>query len=143
MHINESNKPIYVGKGTNRRAWEKRSYSEPYTIKIVDNQLTEEEALELEEFLISEIGIDNLYNVKAKGAPSRKDIVIDYRNIRQEVSKISKRTPREINKFAMKLIDDAIDGNMDAIKYILRNLDFCTFNKIKDLFYSNIERLAQ
>jgi len=70
LHYNSNNKPIYVGKGKGKRAYQKRNYGEPYTVKIVHENISEAQALEFEEFLIEEIGIENLYNKRTKGNPS-------------------------------------------------------------------------
>ena len=67
IHYSQNNKPIYVGKGKGKRAYHPRDYGEPYTVKIVHDNIPEAQALEFEEFLIQEIGIDNLYNKLRKG----------------------------------------------------------------------------
>lgn len=56
--------PFYVGKGKNRRAYEKRRRGEEwkkcsekgYTIKIVEKNLTEKRAYELEKYYIKKFG---------------------------------------------------------------------------------------
>ena len=78
-HYNKDNKPIYIGKGTGDRAYTKRDYGEEYTVKIIDDNLYEETALELESFLIEQIGIDNLYNKIDNGNRGRQFFNIDYK----------------------------------------------------------------
>lgn len=64
---------FYVGKGTKRRAWDKNrgkfwkqkvKVSGGYEVDIPFDNLTEEEALDLEAVLIETYGIDNLVNRK-------------------------------------------------------------------------------
>ena len=77
IHIKD-NQPIYVGKGKNNRAYTKRDYDN-HTVKIIDKNLSEAQALELEEFLIQEIGISKLKNKLTKGYSTSR-IVVDYKN---------------------------------------------------------------
>ena len=67
---------FYIGKGTGRRAWEK-SDRNPYwrhteakhgfQVRILEDNLTEEEALDKEKQLIAEVGLDNLTNIRPGG----------------------------------------------------------------------------
>lgn len=70
VHLRADNmEPFYVGKGSADRAyrknhrskwWERTVNKYGYIIKIVDNDLYEHEAFELEEFLIQELGRKDL-----------------------------------------------------------------------------------
>ena len=119
-HIRD-NKPIYIGKGKGGRAYSKRKYDN-YSVKIVANNLSEETALELEEFLIQEIGIDNLYNIRHKGNVGPNAINIDYRwkPFQEHKLRIAKQSTKEIYRFAEQIIDDACNGNIKAIKIALK-----------------------
>ena len=68
--------PFYIGKGTGRRAWVKSGRSEywnrvvnkyGYEVKLLVENLTEENAYEKEKELIAEVGLDNLTNVLEGG----------------------------------------------------------------------------
>lgn len=137
LHYGKDNKPIYVGKGTNDRAYTKRDYGEPYTVKIVHNNISEKQALEFEEFLIQEIGINNLYNKLKKGAISGKELTVNYYNFPRQIKIMSKRSPKDIRKFLEVVIDDACNGNDIAMKYILKKLPKHILNKIKELIQTN------
>jgi hypothetical protein len=120
IHIKD-NQPIYVGKGKNNRAYTKRDYDN-YNVKIIDKNLSEETALELEEFLIQEIGINNLYNIRHKGNVGPNAINIDYRwkPFQEHKLRIAKQGAKEICRFAEQIIDDACNGNIKAIKIALK-----------------------
>lgn len=133
LHLNENNKPIYVGKGKGNRAYEKRNYSEPYTVKIVHDNISEAQALEFEEFLIQEIGIDNLYNVKARGCLSGVVLKIDYDNLKEEYKRISALSVKETRKYVSLMIDDAIKGNDKALSFIIKRLPLDILLKINNL----------
>jgi hypothetical protein len=141
LHLNESNKPIYVGKGKGDRAYQKRNYNEPYTVKIVHNNISESQALEFEEFLIQEIGIDNLYNVKAKGCISGVITKIDYNNFKSEVKRILSLPTKEVRKYASLIIDDAIKGNDIAMQFIIKRAPLDILLKIKELIKKNSDNL--
>ena len=137
LHYNSNNKPIYVGKGKGNRAYEKRNYGEPYTVKIVHDNISEAQALELEEFLIQEIGINNLYNKLKKGVISGRELIVNYSNLARQIKIMSKRSPRDIRKFLEIVIDDACKGNDIAMSYIIKKLPKHTLNKIKELIETN------
>jgi hypothetical protein len=137
IHYNTDNKPIYVGKGKDSRAYEKRNYNEPYTVKIIDKDIPEKQALEFEEFLIEEIGIDNLYNKCKKGCVSGKSITIDYDNYRKEIKRISQLSVKEMKKHLELLVDDAIAGNEKAMLFFVKKCPKDILLKIKDLVYLN------
>lgn len=136
-HYDMNQKPIYIGKGKNRRAYEARDYGHPYTVKIVDDNLPEMQALELEEFLIEEIGLDNLYNVLPKGYPSGKHnkiaLNVDYHNLYQQVSKLN---VDDLYQLAETLFNDAAKGNVKAFKIIYKILGKYRQPKINDLLQS-------
>ena len=137
LHYGKDNKPIYVGKGSNDRAYKKRDYGEPYTVKIVHDNISEAQALEFEEFLIQEIGINNLYNKLKKGGKSGKEIIVNYHNLQRQIMIMSKRSPKDIRKFLEIVIDDACKGNDIAMSYIIKKLPKHTLNKIKELLETN------
>lgn len=120
LHYNSNNKPIYVGKGKGNRAYEKRNYGEPYTVKIVHENIPEAQALEFEEFLIQEISIDKLYNKRIKGNMSGYSICIDYDNIKKELRRLSTLPVSLKRKHAQLLINDVIAGNNKAIRMFVR-----------------------
>jgi hypothetical protein len=137
LHYGKDNKPIYVGKGTSDRAYAKRDYGEPYTVKIVHDNISEGQALEFEEFLIQEIGINNLYNKLKKGGKSGKEIIVNYSNLPRQIMIMSKRSPKDIRKFLEIVINDACKGNDIAMSYIIKKLPRDILFKIKELVKEN------
>jgi hypothetical protein len=137
LHYNSNNKPIYVGKGKGNRAYEKRNYGEPYTVKIVHDNIPEAQALEFEEFLIDQIGLENLYNKRKKGNPSGVVLFIDYNNIKQEIKRIQSLSAKEIRRYVIILIEDVIKGNDKAIRFFLERCPKDVLFKIKELVYKN------
>ncbi len=116
IHL-KNNQPIYVGKGKNDRAYTKRDYDN-HTVKIIDKNISEAQALELEEFLIQEIGISKLKNKAIKGYPTSR-IVIDYKNYKRYRKTLWNMSTKQIYKVAKQIVDDACDGNLKAIKICL------------------------
>ena len=137
LHYGSDNKPIYVGKGSNDRAYKKRDYDEPYTVKIVHDNISEAQALEFEEFLIQEIGINNLYNKYKKGVISGRELIVNYYNLPRQIKIMSKRSPKDIRKFLEVVIDDACKGNNLAMSYIIKKLPRDILFKIKELLKEN------
>ena len=137
LHYGADNKPIYVGKGSNDRAYKKRDYGEPYTVKIVHDNISEAQALEFEEFLIDIIGIDNLYNKLRKGGISPHSYHIDYDNAKQEFKRIKSLSVKEIRKYIILLVDDVIAGNDKAIRFFLKRCPRDVLFKIKELVQKN------
>ena len=115
----KDNQPIYVGKGKNNRAYSKRDYDN-HTVKIIDKNISEAQALELEEFLIQEIGISKLKNKYTKGCQSSR-IVIDYKNYKRYRKTLWNMSTKQIYKVAKQIVDDACDGNLKAIKICLQS----------------------
>tara|TARA_R110000764_G_scaffold197234_1_gene282319 strand:- start:47 stop:577 length:531 start_codon:yes stop_codon:yes gene_type:complete len=76
IHYNKD-KPFYIGKGTGRRYYDVNHRNKHWRNTVnkynnirfekVTTLMTEEDAYELEEFIISEIGLDNLTNVSKGG----------------------------------------------------------------------------
>ena len=128
IHLNKDNKPIYVGKGTGKRAYSKRDYKEQYTVKIIEDNVTEEQALELEELLIAQIGIDNLYNKRPKGGFS-KALKANYTNLKKQVTSLSIVNKKRLAKV---VIDDAMNGNVDAIREVFNRMGKSWQRKIND-----------
>lgn len=116
IHIKD-NQPIYVGKGKNNRAYTKRDYDN-HTVKIIDKNISEAQALELEEFLIQEIGISKLKNKLIKGYESSK-ILVDYKHYKKYRKTLWNMSTKQIYKVAKQIVDDACDGNLDAIEICL------------------------
>jgi hypothetical protein len=137
LHIDKENKPIYVGKGTKRRAYQQRDYGEEYTVKIVHDKIPELQALEFEQFLIKEIGIDNLYNKYKKGNVSSNFIAIDYSSYKKEVKRISQLPASEIHRYCNLLIDDVIAGDNKALLFFIKKCPLDILLKIKELLYKN------
>jgi len=122
VHYNMQNKPIYVGKGTGDRAYTKRNYGEDYTVKIIDDNLFEETALELESFLIQQIGIKNLYNKIDNGNRGRQFFNIDYKDPYKFLNTVDKTNARLTHNVIKQFYRDAYRGNVDAILFIFNNL---------------------
>jgi predicted RNA-binding protein len=139
LHYNSNNKPIYVGKGKGKRAYQKRNYGEPYTVKIVHENISEAQALEFEEFLIEEIGIENLYNKRTKGNPSAVLLFIDYDNTKQELKRILSLSATEIRKYVNLVINDAATGNEKAIRFFMQRCPRDILFKIKELVKKNTD----
>ena len=137
IHFNKDNKPIYVGNGKGKRAYSKRDYNDEYTVKIIEDNVTEEQALELEELLISQIGIDNLYNKRPKGGFS-KALKADYTNIKKQVASLSIVNKKRLAKV---VIEDAISGNVDAIKEVFNRLGKSCQRRINNLLELNAQEL--
>jgi len=142
LHLNKDNKPIYVGKGKGDRAYQKRPYGEEYTVKIVHNKLSEVQALEFEEFLIQEIGIDNLYNIRVKGNLSPVLTCINYSNIRTELNRLQTLPMPSRFKHAQLLIDDVIAGNDKAIKMFIKCCPKSLLLKINDIIQNYSGKIA-
>ena len=124
IHLKD-NQPIYVGKGKNNRAYTKRDYDN-HTVKIIDKNISEAQALELEEFLIQEIGISKLKNKLTKGHSTSR-IVVDYKNYKRYRKTLWNMSTKQIYQVAKQIVDDACDGNLAAIKICLPCI------RIKDL----------
>lgn len=137
IHLDKENKPIYVGKGTKKRAYQPRDYGEEYTIKIVHDKISELQALDFEQFLIKEIGIDNLYNKYKKGNVSSNFIAIDYSSYKKEVKRISQLPSTEIHRYVNLLIDDVIAGNHKALLFFVKKCPLDILLYIKELLYKN------
>jgi len=134
------NKPIYVGKGTGDRAYTKRNYGEDYTVKIIDDNLFEETALELESFLIQQIGIKNLYNKIDNGNRGRQFFNIDYKDPYKFLNTVDKTDARLTHNVIKQFYRDAYRGNVDAILFIFNNLPLHEQPKINKLLQSYSEK---
>ena len=140
VHYNMQNKPIYVGKGTGDRAYTKRNYGEDYTVKIIDDNLFEETALELESFLIQQIGIKNLYNKIDNGNRGRQFFNIDYKDPYKFLNTVDKTDARLTHNVIKQFYKDAYRGNVDAILFIFNNLPSHEQPKINKLLQSYSEK---
>jgi len=140
VHYNMQNKPIYVGKGTGDRAYTKRNYGEDYTVKIIDDNLFEETALELESFLIQQIGIKNLYNKIDNGNRGRQFFNIDYKDPYKFLNTVDKTDARLTHNVIKQFYRDAYRGNVDAILFIFNNLPLHEQPKINKLLQSYSEK---
>ena len=84
LHKTKDDKPFYVGKGKDKRAWSKIGRNTEwkdlvkqigeYKVELVYNNLSEEESLHIEKELIASIGINNLTNILEKGGMSGESI---------------------------------------------------------------------
>lgn len=73
----DTNELFYVGKGKGKRAWYKRKTTNlhwvnvakkyGYDIRIFKENLSEDDALELEELIIATVGLENLTNITPGG----------------------------------------------------------------------------
>ena len=140
VHYDMQNKPIYVGKGTGDRAYTKRNYGEDYTVKIIDDNLFEETALELESFLIQQIGIKNLYNKIDNGNRGRQFFNIDYKDPYKFLNTVDKTNARLTHNVIKQFYRDAYRGNVDAILFIFNNLPSHEQPKINKLLQSYSEK---
>jgi len=140
VHYNMQNKPIYVGKGTGDRAYTKRNYGEDYIVKIIDDNLFEETALELESFLIQQIGIKNLYNKIDNGNRGRQFFNIDYKDPYKFLNTVDKTDARLTHNVIKQFYRDAYRGNVDAILFIFNNLPLHEQPKINKLLQSYSEK---
>ena len=114
------NKPVYIGKGKGNRHLAKRSYDD-HTSKILEGNLTEDRALELELWLINLIGVKNLRNIATHNTKwSAADIY-----------------SRPKHTYALRIFDLAAEGDMDAIRFIAKKIPDL-FNKV--LLNNNIGR---
>tara|TARA_B110000858_G_C17394569_1_gene289708 strand:+ start:71 stop:469 length:399 start_codon:yes stop_codon:yes gene_type:complete len=112
MHLSEhyiyahyvDNKPVYIGKGKGNRHLDKRSYDD-HTSSILLGSLTEDKALDLEEWLIKLIGLDNLRNKYPKGTPGRGYT---------DIYKVAKHRNVE------RIFDRAENGDIEAIQFIAK-----------------------
>lgn len=78
LHKRPDGSVFYVGKGKDRRAWDKQNRNPHwhhivnkhggYDVEILKSDLTEEESLELEIKVIEEFGIENLANIILGGS---------------------------------------------------------------------------
>lgn len=139
-HYNKHNKPIYIGKGTGDRAYTKRNYGEEYTVKIIDDNLFEEQALELESFLIQQIGIENLYNKIDNGNRGRQFFKIDYKNPYKFLDTVDTTDTRLVHNIVYQFYRDAHRGNVDAILFIFNHLPSFEQPKINNLLQSYSEK---
>jgi hypothetical protein len=73
----DDGKLFYIGKGNGRRAWRNDSRNRHWqnivnkhglVVKIIEDNLTDEEAFEKERQLIAEVGVKNLANAVSGGA---------------------------------------------------------------------------
>lgn len=99
---------FYVGKGTGRRAWSKRGRNGywhnvvntyGYEVKIIHDNLTEEDAFDKEKELIAEVGLSNLTNM-AEGGMGMSSVIAqqrsqrpEYREKIKEVGKLNAQNP--------------------------------------------------
>jgi group I intron endonuclease len=96
-HINPLfNKIFYIGKGSDKRAWDKRGRSEywnntvkkyGYIIDILEEGLSEEEAFEKEKWYIKRIGRENLVNMTDGGEGASGVIITDETKLKMSESK--------------------------------------------------------
>lgn len=100
------NKPVYIGKGKGNRHLEKRSYDD-HVSRVLQGDLTETRALELEAWLINLIGLDNLRNKMAYGNVQRGE---------DDIYSRPKHT------YALRIFERASEGDMEAIQFIAKKI---------------------
>lgn len=115
-HIRKDNGSIfYIGKGSGKRAnvvkkrnkhWTNVANKAGYTIKILHENLTEYEAMNLEIKIISEIGLDNLCNMTNGGEGTSGFKMSD----EQKKVLISNLTGRKFSKETREKISKALTG---------------------------------
>jgi hypothetical protein len=103
----DSGKLFYIGKGTGKRAWTTSGRSKywrsvankyGYEVKILEDNLTEEEAYDKEVQLIAEVGLENLVNFRVGGDnPTSADMKRLYENeeYRNKIAEINAKRSRE------------------------------------------------
>ena len=136
VHYSNKDIPLYVGKGKGRRAYSKRDYGQEYYVKIVDSNLSESQALDLEELLIDQIGLDNLHN-KCKRGYFSSAIRVDYKNLQEQINEYSLE---DLHKLAEALFADAYSGNVKAIKMVFKLMGSSWQPKINNLLQLNSEQ---
>ena len=136
IHYNTKDIPLYVGKGKGKRAYSKREYGEEYYVKIVDSNITEVQALDLEELLINQIGLDNLHNKLQKGYLSHS-IRVDYKGLQQQINEYNLE---DLHKLAKALFADAYSGNVKAIKMVFKLMGASWQPKINNLLKKNSQK---
>lgn len=152
---NDTNKVFYVGMGTLKRAKDKYGRSNywksivdkaGYTVEIVAEDLTKENAIDLEVFMISEYGLDNLCNhttggecyfhseeTKRKMSISRKGFKMSNK-AKSKLSKTTKGKPRSGNPYNWKHTD-ATKNKMSKSSYRKRKVINTSTNEI----YSSVK----
>lgn len=103
----DSGELFYIGKGTGKRAWTASGRSKywrsvankyGYEVKILEDNLTEEEAYDKEVQLITEVGLENLANFRVGGDnPTSADMKRLYENeeYRNKIVEINAKRSRE------------------------------------------------
>ena len=84
QHSYSNGKVFYVGKGTDRRAWQKRkgeAWQKPYIVEIIFDDLTEQEAFDAESILIDLYGVQNLANKKREHLSDKTKSLEEYKVI--------------------------------------------------------------
>lgn len=94
---------FYIGKGNGKRAWEHRSRNPHWkaivnkhglSVKILEDNLTDEQAYQKEKSLVEEIGLDNLSNMTEGGIGLTSEVakkVMNRADVKKKVSDASKR----------------------------------------------------
>lgn len=143
-HFDKLDNCFYIGKGTDRRAWSKDRHSvwkyyvekcllNEYSVKIIKNGLTEEEALDIETELISRYGKD-LINWQNDGRGFNSEILDKFWKLHNE----NKVLIEESKVLEKTNIEKSIEGYRKAIiatsEYF--NLDWeedCLVKRISDM----------
>jgi hypothetical protein len=114
---NDTNQLFYIGKGTGDRAWHTRRRNKywnnivkkhGFTVKILEDGLTEEQAFETEKKLIAQVGLENLANLTEGGdgftSKFLKERFKDPEH-RKKISEIKKKQIAENPEYRAQLFD--------------------------------------
>jgi NUMOD3 motif len=119
LHLRESDgQPFYVGKGCRARAWSDKGRNplwhdvvaqHGWTVKLVDDDISEDQAYELEEFLVEFIGREILVNLTGGGwgGPSPSE------NTREKLRKAM--MGRTYSPESIQKMRDAAKGNKKGV----------------------------
>lgn len=139
---------FYIGKGKDKRAWDKHSRNKHwnavvkkhgYTVKILVDNLTDEEAYKRETELIAEAGMNNLVNKTEGGVGLTSDVAKETMNrpeVKKKVSEASKRRwqdPefRKRRAESMRKVRESEEykkNHQDAMKRIAQNPEWLKAN---------------
>jgi hypothetical protein len=167
---NDDNSIFYVGMGNTDRPYSKDKRSNEwlseankgYSVDVLISGLTKEDALELETFIISEIGLDNLTNKTVGGEGGHihynnkkvfqytlnGDFLRGYSSI-AEASRISRTTRQNISKclkgdrdYAGGFIWSSVKG-IKSPKSVLRDCSRVILDQNTGVFYENLKEYCE
>lgn len=92
---------FYIGKGTGKRAWSKKKRNRywydvvanhEYEVRIIEDDLTEEQAFSREKELIAEAGLDNLVNMAEGGEGCTRADALRSQNVPEQKRILSEKS---------------------------------------------------